>query len=128
MTGKEDFVTYRQAKTLKELGFDWKTHAFYNKEGDLYSSDNPDYWNDEIWNEFSAPTLEQTQKWLRETKELVVIVLFSPKDKGYYWRLFYEQTIITGGWVIEYCNTYEKALLEGINDALKILKKEHKWI
>lgn len=66
----EDFVTYRQAVKLKELGFDWETYAHYhfNKiDGlpDKYPDVTFDNYNCSSLEMYSAPTLSQAQKWLR---------------------------------------------------------------
>lgn len=117
----EDFVTYNQAIKLKELGFDWKTHAFYNKEGDLYSSDNPDYWNDEIWNEFSAPTLAQAQHWMLEKFGLwIEITRDTIETKMFNCEINHADDVYRE-WVGVFDNIFD-ALSEGIDKAIDILK------
>jgi hypothetical protein len=77
-------------------------------------------------NEIYAPTLWEAQQWLRERKKLHVEVsifannydveIISTKgDKHGYHNVF-----------IEKCGfkSYEEALLEGIKEAIKILKDE----
>ena len=145
----EDFVTYEQALRLKELGFDWKVRACYRRK--LILDDNPHYTepkfvhNDTMrkrwttnYNDnrcgggsgkyyYSAPTLAQAQKWLRE-KEIEVGVFGD-----------FEGELPTGKWVwlIRKFNThlfdtvfteddirfdtYEKALSAGIDKALELL-------
>lgn len=116
----EDFVTYEQAVKLKELGFNWFVHAFYNKEEKLFRSNNPDQWNAPVWNEFSAPTLANTQKWLREVKNIIVSVGF---DGHFYWYLSESDgEVIDGDIESKSYTTYESALIEGVNQALKLLK------
>lgn len=86
----EDFVTFEQAKKLKELGFDWKCTHFYdyfdpeilisagkivNEGGVVYALtvDKLSFnFNFEV-ERASAPTLAQVQKWLREKQNLFVI-------------------------------------------------------
>lgn len=120
----EDYVTYEQSVKLKKLGFDWKTHAFYNKEGSLYSNNNPDYWNNEIWNEFSAPTLVGAQKWLREVKKIYVfshIIGNPPRDKcKYYYHIQTNDGITVDSSIFtELYSTYEEALSKGIDKTLE---------
>ena len=72
----EDYVSFEQAKALKELGFDWECYQFYNADKKLCSytsigcGDDCRDWNDNDYAsigdaECSAPTLAQAQKWLR---------------------------------------------------------------
>ena len=128
-----DFVTYVQAVRLKELGFNWKTHAFYTKDGDLYTSDNPDYWNNEIWAEFSAPNLAQVRKWLREEKHIVISVRpndtinDSGNDEIYYSVDVFD---ITGNILkLQYSDAgienYESALEDGVDEAIELLKQQN---
>ena len=131
----EDFVTYEQAVRLKEIRFNWETHAFYNKECELYSSDNPDYWNDEIWNDeiwndISAPTLAQVQKWLMNIHGISVEVISTVAGKCWMYQLYHTTKDDFGlPIVIDRKNvkgtgydTYEEALSAGIDKTLEILK------
>lgn len=131
----EDFVTLKQAKLLKELGFDCKTYAFYTEEGNLYLSDNPDYWNDEIWNKFSAPTLAQAQKWLREKHNRIILVdtYFKNYMEGDYSKAEFEYVIVNMNFNAarkgssrddKIFETYEQALSAGIDTALELISKE----
>lgn len=124
----EDFVTFKQAKTLKKLGFGLKTYAFYNKEGNLYSSDNPDYWNDEIWHEFSAPTLAQVQKWLREELGIEINSSYDmiAKNGWFYYCNDLSKDIWKEGFNIlaneKFYSTYEQALSAGLDKVLELIK------
>lgn len=134
----EDYVTFEQAKALKELGFDWEVSQYYwvKKGGviemaSIHPSDrvNPNIngWGRD--NKFSAPTLYQAQKWLREVKGISV----EPVSCGYEingnidWSSFicllkdklgYDQTATL--------SSYEQALSAGIDKALELLKEESK--
>ena len=145
----EDFITYEQAKALKELGYEWKCTHYYDDNGTLtpsfeeISADggheytisinnlagnfNLQNGEDDEW--CSAPTLAQAQKWLRE-KEIEVGVFAK-----------YDGEIRTGKWMwlmrkfdthlfdtifsedVSY-DTYEEALSIGINQALELLKEK----
>lgn len=133
---KEDFATYEQSVKLKELGFDWEVEHFYglNESNEpklcklpdaLGGQDNHNKYHDS----FSAPTLAQVQKWLRE-KEIEVGVFAE-----------FDGEIRTGQWVwlmrkfdthlydtvfpedISY-DTYEEALSAGIDKAIEFLKTQ----
>lgn len=75
----EDFVSYEVAQALKKAGFDWPTQGYYykgncaddevwyytmNPADDHNHRDNPRVW--------SAPTMAQAQKWLREVKGIAI--------------------------------------------------------
>ena len=139
----EDFVTYEQAFTLKKLGF--KELCLYNydiaknlvpnsgigdeDEGatteDLLESYN--FWEHE---RTDAPTLAQTQKWLRKEKNLIVesiASVFIPSgfdNVPFVWRIFdwnEPSNVIKVG--KEHYKTPEEALSAGITECLKILEK-----
>lgn len=125
----EDFVTFEQAVKLKELGFNWECdycyyYNFHNHDNPIFARhelidpcDVEEYWD--------APTLSQAQKWLREVKEICVtsgIKIHEGKYK-FNWSitLFKEGRGIWDESVIY--DTYEQALLAGINRVLELIKK-----
>ena len=133
-----DFVTYKQAVKLKELGFDW--HDQYNQmyyatqnycegnnqfffdtigPGDLISSpkmkeDENDGWIEDEDYCVLAPTLAQAQKWLREKGIYLFVTM---EESHYYWYIGKE-------FQIGNCDTYEQALSFGIDRALELLKTQ----
>ena len=135
---EEDFVTYDQAVRLKELGFNWKCNHTYDNatqkrhehtEDDYYVSPYHDF-NNETYGvplgHISAPTLSLAQKWLRETKNLIVetnVVAYVSNQ--------YRPRLVRKGvdeYHIDYPleETYDKALETGITKALEIIQKEEK--
>ena len=128
---KEDFVTYEQAVKLKELGFDWKCNHWYHPLEPEKIIECQTYCNHNSFERpYSAPTLAQVAKWLRDVKGLIIYSeprfykgkkpllgyeyhLFNKKD-GYYSHIESE-TIY---------DTYEEALSEGINEALELIKEK----
>ena len=67
----EDYVSYPLALALKKHGFDWKCMAFYaHTDGKMWVADGEEDWNSGV--DYSAPTLWQAQKWLREVKRIEV--------------------------------------------------------
>lgn len=145
----KDFVSYDLAKRLKECGFDCLCHNSYC-EGDIIKtriyrvySDCPQNWNNPLSIDdeekrmraskgchCSAPTLWQAQKWLREKKniEVVVIPLFSDwKRIGYDWNVhddFSGDYSLRG--TLPFAQTYEQALQEGIKAALELINHTYK--
>ena len=143
----EDFVTYEQAKLLKELGFDWKCNHFYCQpkgkelrlieyipmdfmDSQYHNFNNPSTWSDNNDNTPSAPTLAQVQKWLRETKQIEINSTYDPitKNGWFYYRNDLRVDEMWGGLDHfgdgEYFSTYEEALSEGISGILKTLNKQ----
>lgn len=69
-----DYVSYELAVKLKACGFDEPCAAFYEHiDGKMYFSvDGNEDWNSGV--DYSAPLLYHAQKWLRERKEIDVLV------------------------------------------------------
>lgn len=68
--------------------------------------------------------LYEAQKWLREEKKCFVNVCFITVDN---WHCEIEIIHPNGtgsSKLIRLCNSYEEALLEGIKEAIKLLKEE----
>ena len=123
----EDFVTYEQAKALRELGFDWECNHFYDASNERPNlrGGYDDFNHDGPYDDTSAPTLAQAQKWLREVKGVKVYVkpLFSSEEYEY-WISFKFQGFRVGDERYGVEETWEYALSEGINEAIKLVKKE----
>ena len=133
----KDFVTYEQALALRELGFkeeclfhyttykalegnevrgstDWSMESVSTEV--LYKSFN--YFK-EI--DIDAPTLAQSQKWLRKEKRYSVEELYDCDDK---WSYFIVR--MSDGEFIRHVsdfNSPEEALSEGITECIKILNE-----
>lgn len=135
----EDFVTFEQAKALKELGFDWKCNHYYFMDwGELISYNpadifdqlyvdfnNSSYWNNGESYTFSAPTLAQAQKWLREVKNIIVLATCSiDYEQGHEWYWFVDKDIHIG-FPEQFYDTYEQALSAGVDKALDFLKEDN---
>lgn len=81
----EDFVSFDDAKKLKELSFDWEVNHFYNDDGSFHQNfyinfnyhDTLDKINGELvkTERFSAPTINQANRWLFEKYNLFVTVV-----------------------------------------------------
>lgn len=68
----EDYCSYEVAKLLKEKGFDEKTLSYYEDNvlchGDWYE------WNRSPLGHIAAPTHQMAMKWLREEKNIFIII------------------------------------------------------
>lgn len=136
----EDFVTYEQAKALKELGFNWKCNHYYNTETKEFIENHNDYSPEDsfsdcssydnhnsCWNCISAPTLAQAQKWLSEVKGITMLVSIATNKETYitkkvfYFKWFNSEFILCGVSKCHYA-TYNEALSEAINKAIELLK------
>ena len=124
----EDYVSFKQAKDLKELGFDWECNRFYNStlNEDINGWLSCENFNNSDYS-ISAPTLAQAQKWLREEKKIDVIVFLSyPRgERKYHYGIHRQFPFLN--YVDDYHHdTYELALSAGIDKALELLKEENK--
>ena len=81
-TNYECHVSFETARLLKKAGFNWEVKTYYhylspydeyNLEFDSIST-NYNHLNNA---DFSAPTLDVAQRWLRETKNVVLLVVFN---------------------------------------------------
>lgn len=142
---KEHYVTYEQADKLKDLGFDWECNRYYT---DGYANSDPEDLTtviklhyDSPYNHnrvisadgacYSAPRLDQAQKWLREVKEIDVLVFNCAC--GYGWEISKAVKDLTRGTRLKRYDykgehedsgmwlSYEKALSAGIDKALELL-------
>lgn len=138
----EDFVTYEQAISLANLGFDkYCTH--------YYCSNRPNYLNEVSPKTFgmysidydfnytegtgnidfddcvSAPTLAQAQKWLRKEKNLYIYaepIITNCVDKYFYTICEISNKMQT--WSNIDFDSPEEALSAGITECIKLLENE----
>lgn len=116
----KDFVSFEVAKLLRENGFNEPCYSAYDLEGNVGYNNYEMCYNTEYDWAFSRPTLYEAQKWLRESKNLNIMVDF---DESILWwysirKCKYNCTLITGDRMF---NSYEEALNTGILEALKMI-------
>ena len=123
----EYYVSLEVAKLLKEAGFNWKCdkiHFCYIEDDHMWNlEDNDKQVNRVLKLDYCllAPTLDVTQRWLREVKNIEVNVLcvYIGDDKKYSYTVFegkYDHELIDEGF-----DTYEEAQESGIKKALEII-------
>jgi hypothetical protein len=132
---QEQIISFETAKLAKEKGFDWEcNHSWDDRSLDKidktnelvkhskYKAFNTDDMCDQLML-YSAPTQSILQKWLREVHGLFVNVEHY-ENKAY--RRTWTYSISTVFQVLENYNfednrvlTYEEALEEGLQEALK---------
>ena len=123
-----DFVTYEIAKKLKDKGFSCEyPFAMYNEDGEffpLYSSDKYYFgFYDFDKNNVIAPTISQALKWLRDVKDIDIVIapIFIHGEtigeiRVYNCKIFTPE--LNKPEHCGYCVNYEEAALTGIEYAL----------
>lgn len=139
-----DFVDFTTAKRLKECGFNEPCRHFYSlmrgkellkncAEGNFNAEGKFDERYLEVW---SAPTLQQAQRWFREVHNLHIDVY--PSTPPRYWSFCIDDLSQcvnpTNGELINritdeidseferrYFDTFENAMNEGIKAALELI-------
>jgi hypothetical protein len=115
----EYYVSLEVAKLLKKAGFDWETLGYYNKLGFFHRAIP-------YHGEIPAPTLEVAQRWLREVKNIDVVVSRAMQWKQFYYTIEHEEnrtskidfmSLNEDLWWLK----YEEALEAGIKKALEII-------
>ena len=133
----EDFVTFEQAKALKELGFDWKCNHYYNvitkefRENYNYYSPEDAFENPSSYDNHnndphcvSVPTLAQAQKWLREEKQIYLFIdMGVNSNRQYYWYITDSEGNSRKVSFSPF-DSFEEALTSGIDKAIEILTQE----
>lgn len=129
----EDYVSFEQAKALKELGFDWGCNHWYHPLEPYKVLESISYCNhNRFIRPYSAPFLAQVQKWLREVKGILVYASPSVrKNEPITWMIgvvhLLDKKGNTRDWWIGALkhDTYEQAFRAGIEKALELLKTEN---
>jgi len=136
----EYYVSLEVAKLLKEAGFDWECqyyiHAYTQEIVDSIKAHKKLYRNEDV--DFSSPTLEVAQRWLREVKnifievtryetihplarELIEAIYDETVDKSFAYGVnvldVNNESIYDGDCFL----TYEESLEAGIKKALEII-------
>lgn len=73
----EDFAPFELAVKLKEKGFDYKCHYCYKNSIIMSHCSEPLNHNADAVT-YSAPTIPQVLKWLREEKKIVISIFPHP--------------------------------------------------
>lgn len=126
----ECYVSLEVAKLLKEAGFDWEVNHSYPNISALdnscsgYMEDLSFYHNlnDGKYGGLSVPTLEVAQRWLREVKDVDIMVRID-YHYGEHYSKAYCGTFYVGDelHITEHFKTYEAAQETGIKKALELI-------
>lgn len=127
----EDYISFETAKLLKEKGFDEKCTHYYKNEKylvDLGYTNIHSYTNSDLLEEFTAPTLQMTMKWLREVHNFNVNTELN--IHGYFCSLSHIVRNLSGhiidiedseAWETAYYDSYEQAVEAAIKYCLENL-------
>lgn len=127
---EEVLISLETAKLAKEKGFNqFYCNTHYNKIDKLIV-DTEGYPNGDRWVEYmkyciSAPTQSLLQKWLREKHNIHIVCWWYDKEDKFYTELgrkTKEKIFVQCGNTTLLFNTYEEALEEGLQEALKHVK------
>ena len=122
----DDYVTYKQARRLKELGFDWRCINYYDgtNKHTIYTDIEYRNFNNSA-NYLSAPSLALAQKWLREKGfEVCACSDYEAELPNGKWMAFYKeinQPLYATNFLEETYDSYEKALSNGITKMLELI-------
>ena len=117
MLTEKDYCDYNTCVALKEFGYPTKM-TFIGEQATI-----------EIPINSGLIQLYEAQKWLRENKNIhVQVIVYSYTHLWYYTSIYHDKILITLKLkvdnTVKMFNSYEEALLEGIKEAVKILKEE----
>ncbi len=119
-------ISKETAILCKEKGFDIPVYDHFDLEGDIQKAEKRLNWNDRflfVAEIMSCPTQSLVQRWLRETKKVIVIVryIYEYDDTPYSYFIYNEgNSDYVNNWTDDY-KTYEEALEAGLQEALKDL-------
>jgi hypothetical protein len=129
---EREFVPYKIALALKELGFDESCFGFYSQNNSLiYYQDSPNDYNylEEAIQNIYAPTFSQAFRWFREKYNLFCeIQIDRTTDPKFCFDIFqYEhfgnyKEIGIGEWYLY--RTQEEAELECLKKLIEIVKEK----
>ena len=131
---EESYVSFDTAKMLKEAGFDARCYVQYSDIGVQWDSTSPSNFNADHW-AYSCPTQALAARWLREAHGIHVVITEEAYTNGinYLWQVLIYNPLSVDCWDNkstgmygdngEY-KTYEEALEAGLQEAIKLIKKQ----
>lgn len=90
----EAYVSFETAKLLKEKGFDGQCLSKYNSNGCIWDNIRYDGMllgnNDIFPQEYLAPTLQMTMKWLQKTHRILVVpdYVYECTDTSWVYKIY----------------------------------------
>jgi len=126
----EQFIALSTAKLAKQAGFDWKCNERYNGKYATNDSEPLYVSSRDNWNQYaglySAPTQSVLQRWLREVREIIVLVDYNEDDDCEENERYGVTIYIGNERIVELATypTYEEALEAGLQKCLTLLIKK----
>ena len=127
----EEICTYELCKLAKVKGFPQDVFGTCEMKSSCYLEDGRYYKDGCIYpieNAYTAPTQSLLQRWLREEKNIVVVVDWFSIEQKYYWRVYDASkddmfaSFMPSAKSMSRYDTWEQALESGLKYALKELK------
>lgn len=119
---KDKLISFETAKLAKEKGFNiYQDYQYVDNENTDFKSSfyrHNDYQCTLIKKLYFAPTQSLLQRWLREVHNIIVEVQFYSYNNWNY-SIYLNEPITE---VTPKFKTYEEALEEGLQEALKLIK------
>ena len=133
----KEFVPYKEALALKELGFDEECFAVYNGNNIVYSdhhnevSLNPNDYSNIFGEIILAPLYQQAFRWFRERLNLNHYIAPTPnslmladitntnKEVRYKWRVIGRDDGVS--------KSYQEAEANCLNELIKIVKDDNNY-
>jgi len=125
---KKEFISYKQALALKELGFDEPCFKGYTEEYKSLINFNSTHTNTSIANTlptkpFTAPLYQQAFRWFRKKHNLCSWI-YQSNSGLYHYSILKNDRYLTNGY--ENQTTYEEAELECLKRLIEIIKEKSK--
>lgn len=123
---KDEIISFETAKLAKEKGFNEATSIYYCTNGEINGTKMGMGGLPNNYHGYAAPTQSILQRWLRETKDMWVTVMFDAVT--YYVSIYGRHTPTDEEIIIDpighenWFITYEQALEEGLLQTLKLIK------
>lgn len=123
MLTEKDYCDYETCVALKELGYKGKGHYTYKIgcQELLFQIPILTVRTASALGHLLAIHIYSAQKWLREEKQMVLLPAYINGANIWICEICYKRERLGFG---GYNQTYEEALSEGINEAVKILKEK----
>ena len=117
---KNEFVPYKEALALKELGFDYCCFCSYNPEGKL-AGNYGTYYKIHLSEVTIAPLFQQAFRWFREKYDLHIGICHQVNGKFDCWAN--KGNLLENG---KYCDidSYEEAELACLVKLIEIVKEK----
>ena len=122
---EESYVSFDTAKLLKEAGFAVPCFNQYTDRGTVWHCDCPENFNISQC-ATSCPTQALAARWLREVHNVAIYSLYDDNMEQWFYFIdaFTNNSIIDGFWSGSEYDNYESAFEGGLQEAIKLIKKQ----